>query len=452
MDSNIPRPRRGSPNLRVRKHECDMLVHVIDCAVGFVSIRVLQIYSSLFCLQDSCVKTAMICTAIISLSLFMWSSAAQPLSFQPKSTFEQLRNALVVSKNGEDSIYVGSSTSLYRLSSTLSEQAAYTSLTSFNAMLLVLEQANRLLACQRDSCLLLDSTSLQNNQSVSPPDPTRLLVSLDEDNEAVLISSSSSGASLFVGKANALNNGDRLASAISRLSLTVSGSPALSAVVYLEESSVFRGRSFFASFQKNGFVYFVFSIELTPNAERQVRIARICSNDTGANNIISTYSEIQLECNSGGSSGTYYSATMHDGQSGVFVLLTRHASSMNFICSFDLSTIDSAMDATFTMCLNGIGTVNFNRQGTLPCPTLSQDQKDAISACNREGILALLIEVKPAITNTPLVAFPNSQPFQSLLVTELSGATFIYAGSNGQLEQVIIFMFPSINDNITIIF
>ena len=382
----------------------------------------------------------------------MWSSAAQPLSFQPKSTIEQLRNALVVSENGEDSIYVGSSTSLYRLSSTLSEQATYTSLNSFNAMLLVLEQANRLLACQRDSCLLLDSTSLQNNQTVmSPPIPSRLLLSLDEDNSAVLISSSSSGASLFVGKANALNNGDRLASAISRLSLTVSGSPALSAVVYLEEFNVFRGRSFFASFQKNGFVYFVFSIELATNAEREVRIARICSNDTGANNdAISTYSEIQLVCNNGGSSGTYYSATIHDGQSGAFVLLTNHASSINYICSFDLSAIDSAMDTTFTMCVNGMGTLNLNRQGTLPCPTLTQDQKDARSACNRGGALALPIEVKPAITNTPLVAFPNSQPFQSLLVTELSGTTFIYAGSNGQLEQVMIFMFQSIKDNITI--
>ena len=335
----------------------------------------------------------------------------------------------------------------------MSEQAAYTSLTSFNAMLLVLEQANRLLACQRDSCLLLDSTSLQNNQTVTPPNFSRLLLSLDEDNSAVLISSSSSGASLFVGKANALNNGDRLASAISRLSLTVSGSPALSAVVYLEESNVFRERSFFASFQKNGFVYFVFSIELTPNAERQVRIARICSNDTGDNNeFISTYSEIQLECNNGGSSGTYYSATIHDGQSGAFVLLTRHASSTNYICSFDLSAIDSAMGAAFTMCLNGIGTLNLNRRGTLPCPTgLSQSQKDAISACDRGGALALPIEVKTPITNTPLVVFPNSQPFQSLLVTELSGAIFIYAGSNGKLEQVMIFMFPSIKDIITII-
>ena len=378
--------------------------------------------------------------------------SAQPLTFQVVSP-EQLRNALVVSKNGEDSIFVGSSTSLYRLSSTLSEQAAHTSLTSFNAMLLVLEQANRLLACQRESCLLLDSNSLQNNQTVTPPNPSRLLLSLDEDNEAVLISSSSSGASLFVGKANALNNGDRLASAISRLSLTVSGSPALSADIYLEESSVFRGRSFFASFQKNGFVYFVFSIEPTTNAEREMRIARICSNDTGDNNeFISTYSEIQLVCNNGGSSGTYYSATIHDGQSGAFVLLTRHASSINYICSFDLSAIDSAMDATFTMCLNGIGMLNLNRRGTQTCPTgLTQNQKDARSACNRVGSLSLPIEVTTPITNTPLVAFPNSQPFQSLLVTELSGVTFIYAGSNGQLEQVMIFMFPSIKDNITII-
>ena len=385
-------------------------------------------------------------TAItLSLTLLVWSSAAQLLTFPAKSNLEQLRNALIVSTKGEDSVYVGSSTSLYRLSSsTLSEQAAHTSLTSFNAMLLVLEQANSLLACQRDSCLLLNATSLQNNQSVSPPTPGRLSF-LVEDNVAVLISSSSSGASLFVGKADASNQGDRLPSAISKLSLTVTGSPALSADAYIEESDVFRGRSFFTSFRKNGFAYFVSSIVLTANAEREVRISRICSNDNGNNeNDFTTYSEVRLNCDNGGSNGggtgTYYSATISDGQSGALVLLALHdkSQSTNFICSYDLSAIDSAMDGALSMCASGTGLLNLIRQpNRASCPTsLSQSQKDSISACSRVGLLSLPIEVTTPITSTPLVAFPNSQPFQSLLFTEVSGYTFIYAGSNGTLEQV----------------
>ena len=43
------------------------------------------------------------------------------------------------------------------------------------------------------------------------------------------------------------------------------------------------GKSFFTSFPKDGFVYFVFSIALTANAEREMRISRICSNDNGIN-------------------------------------------------------------------------------------------------------------------------------------------------------------------------
>ena len=383
--------------------------------------------------------TIMYTAITLSLTLLVWSSAAQLVTFPAKSILEQLRNALVVSTNGEDSVCVGSSTSLYRLSSTLSEQAAHTSLTSFNAMLLVLEQANSLLACQRDSCLLLNATSLQNNQSVSPPTPGRLSF-LVEDNEAVLISSFSSGASLFVGKADALNQGDRLASSISKLSLTVSGSPALSADAYIEEDNVFRGRSFFTSFRKNGFAYFVFSIALTSNAEREVRISRICSNDNGNNeNNFLTYSEAKLICNNGGSTGTYYSATISDGQSGALVLLALHdkSQSMNFICSYDLSAIDSAMDGALSMCVNGFGMLNLIRQPNRACPTfLTQSQKDSISACSRTGLLSLPIEVTTPITSTPLVAFPSSQPFQSLLLTEVSGYTFIYAGSNGTLEQV----------------
>ena len=319
-------------------------------------------------------------TAItLSLTLLVWSSAAQLVTFPAKSNSEQLRNALVVSTNGEDSVYVGSSTSLYRLSSTLSEKAAHTSLTSFNAMLLMLEQANSLLACQRDSCLLLDATSLQNNQSVSPPSPSRLLLSLDEDNVAVLISSSSSGASLCVGKADASNEGDRLPSAISKLSLTVTGNPSLSAVAYIEENSVLRGRSFFTSFHKNGFIYFVSSIALTANAEREVRISRICSNDNGNNeNDFTTYSEVRLICDNGGSIGTYYSATISDGQSGALVLLALYdkSQSTNFICSYDLSAIDSAMDGALSMCASGIGLLNLIRQpNRASCPTgLSQSQ------------------------------------------------------------------------------
>ena len=109
---------------------------------------------------------------------------------------------------------------------------------------------------------------------MSPPNPERLLISLDEDNEAVL-TSSSSGATLFVRKADASNEGDRLASAISKLSLTVSGSPALSVDAYIEELvGCVSWKEFLYFISQEWFRIF---IALPANAEREVRISRICA-------------------------------------------------------------------------------------------------------------------------------------------------------------------------------
>ena len=369
-------------------------------------------------------------------------STVQSQTFRVQSSSEQLRNALVVPTSGGDTVYVGSSTSLYSLNQTLSLQAVFTPLSSFNSMLLDVEQADRLLACQSDRCLLLNATSLQNNQSVGNPTPARLLLVSGEDNEVVLISSDSSGAMFFVGKATAPNRGDPLVSAISKFSLTLAGSPAIRTVANLDENSVFLARSFFTSFHKNGFVYFVFSI--VTQQRREMRIARICSNDAGTSDGgFSTYSEVLLNCaDNGGSplSGTYYAATIHDEEDNARVLLALHQApqSISYICSYNLSAIDAAMEDALTKCTNGMGMLNLIRQGTSSCPTgLTESQKSIITSCNRLGQFSLPIEVATPFSGSVAVSLGNSQPFHSLLLTTVFGSTFIYAGSNGKLEQVI---------------
>ena len=379
------------------------------------------------------------------------STAQSPQPFRVQSSSEQLRNALVVPTSGGDTVYVGSSTSLYSLNQTLSLQAVFTPLSSFNAMLLDVEQADRLLACQSDRCLLLNATSLQNNQSVGSPTHGRLLLVSGEDNEVVLISSNSTGAVFFVGKATAPNGGDPLISAISKFSLTLTGSPAIRTVANLDEYSVFHTTSFFTSFHKNGFVYFVFSVVTQP-AGRQMRIARICSNDGGTHDRdLSTYSEVLLNCaDNGGStlSGTYYAATIHDEEDDAHVLLALHRApqSISYICSYNLSVIDAVMEDALTKCTNGMGTLNLIRRGTQSCPTgLTESQKSIITSCYRLGQFSLPIEVATPFSGSVVASLGNSQPFHSLLLTTVSGSTFIYAGSNGKLEQVILHVVCSIS-------
>ena len=369
------------------------------------------------------------------------STAQSPQPFRVQSSSEQLRNALVVPTSGGDTVYVGSSTSLYSLNQTLSLQAVFTPLSSFNAMLLDVEQADKLLACQSDRCLLLNATSLQNNQSVGNPTPARLLLGSGEDNEVVLISSDSTSAMFFVGKATAPNGGDPFVSAISKFSLTLAGSPAISTVAHLDENSIFFARSFFTSFHKNGFVYFVFSIVI--QQEKQIRIARICNNDGGTSDgNLGTYSEVLLNCVDNGGpplSGTFYAATIHDEEDDARVLLALHQTpqAISYICSYNLSAIDAAMEDALTKCTNGMGTRNLVRRGSQPCPTtLNEEQKRLVSSCNRLGQFSLPIEVATPFSGSVVVSLGNSQPFHSLLLTTVSGSTFVYAGSNGKLEQV----------------
>ena len=249
----------------------------------------------------------------------------------------------------------------------------------------------------------------------------------------------------FVGKATALNEGDPLVSAISKFSLTLAGSPVISTVANLDENSVFFARSFFTSFHKNGFVYFVFSIVTQQGVGRQVRIARICSNDGGTyDGNLGTYSEVLLNCVDNGGpplSGTYYAATIHDEEDDARMLLALHQApqSISYICNYNLSAIDAAMEDTLTKCTNGMGTRNLIRRGSIPCPTnLNEDQKRSISSCNRftQSQFSLPIEVANPFSGSVAVSLDNSQPFHSLLLTTVSGSTSIYAGSNGKLEQV----------------
>ena len=397
--------------------------------------------------------SSVICSVCSFLACLVVVQCVQPtvLSFAARSS-EQLRNALVVSSGGVESVYVGSSTSLYKLNDSLSEQAAYTPLTSFNTMLLLLAPSNWLLACQRDDCLLLNGTSLGNNRSVVYPDTTRrLIIATQEDNEVLLKSSTENEAEFFVGKARVPNAGNGRAASFAKISISLpaTGSPEASTVASLLESDIYRERTSFASFTTNGFAYYVFSLEHV----REVRVARICINDTGVHGTgsgtdppFATYTEIELICRDNGMpvSGTYHSATFSDEQTDVRVLLAIHQegqNNTNFICSYSLSTIDTQMDQTLANCLNGQGKWDLARRYSIQqeCPmNLQPSQKERITACVRLGQFRQVLEVPTAnsAVGSVVASHTGTQPFHSLLVTSVSGVSFIHAGSHGLVEQV----------------
>ena len=317
-------------------------------------------------------------------------------------------------------------------------------------MLVVLTQSNLLLACQRDDCLLVNATNLRNNRSVDIPSTKgRLIISLQEDNEVLPTSQSANGTTFFVGKADFPNGGNSFAASISKLTLSLVGDPTLSIVAYQEENDVFRGRRFFASFVRNSFAYYLFSVQQGTGKPVRVAVARICTNDTGTgspDNQFTTYTEIELWCRDNGMmevTGTYFSGTFSDEQTDVRVLLAIHRASQpdtNFICSYFLSALDTQMDQTLTNCLDGNGRLGLARYGRIQvddCPAgLSDQQKMTVTTCSRSGAFGRLLEVQNAYSGSVVASLTGAQPFHSLLVTNISGFLFIAAGSYGRIEQV----------------
>ena len=124
-------------------------------------------------------------------------------------------------------------------------------------------------------------------------------------------------------------------------------------------------RAFVSGFFASGYVYYVVNDPPTSGINRRLRIIRVC-NDNAANDFNNQY-ELTLGCDG---NNAFFNPTLL----GVSVinektlLLAIHSYSVDDICSYNLSEINSLMDNAYKLCVaDGTGSKNIFWQSSVSC-------------------------------------------------------------------------------------
>ena len=300
-------------------------------------------------------KTAMLCLlAAATLGL------AEAAVYTP-SDAETLRNVLLTQAG---SVIVGSNTTLRRLNLNLE-------------VLQTLElpdgQVNRLLSgdpggtysgsfmsCTRMNCKLLDA---ENISSQRWEDGTVLRDG--SLNARGLFVPGPEGISVFTAALPNEVQVSRASSILRGYLRNVDGdSQYFDEYAEQKESKDFRPRAFLSVFKHEEFSYYINRLTLVTNVdgfemfEDQIRLVRLCNNDTGRDDLFASYFEIQLEC--GGSDNSLIAATFIPGTATVVVSVS--SSSENHVCLYNLSEIHDLMTAKYKECGGGSGHAGLARE------------------------------------------------------------------------------------------
>ena len=299
---------------------------------------------------------------------------SQTMITQGLNNDDSLRNMLLVG----DSVLVGSSTNIYRLNSSTLEVLNSINVTGLNRLLISVEDTGLggdVLSCQKEECILLDSTSLTKTSVSILNIIPNVLIPGDQDLTGVV---ATSNTSLFIARENFVgDSNNRIASSISKLTYTPNNEELeLSLVGSQVEDSLFTKRRFLTVFKTDDYVYHMYDLV---DATNNLRLSRTCVTDPGSGNSLdlATFTEATLQC-SGVSSETVSSATTVTIDGHLMVLINLFTENdKNEICSFNVSIINEAMDNQLEMCKNGDGMLGLERTGSSNnCPSgLSESQK-----------------------------------------------------------------------------
>ena len=136
------------------------------------------------------------------------------------------------------------------------------------------------------------------------------------------------------------------------------------------ESSSFIPREFLTVFEHRGFSYYVNTMTIDDEESDdniQIRVVRICNNDTSpptSENSFSSYFEMQLEC---GSSETAVPTAATFVSSDLTVVVTIATDTDNFMCVYELAEINRIMYQKFNSCRYGMGSTGLNRVMVYDC-------------------------------------------------------------------------------------
>ena len=132
-----------------------------------------------------------------------------------------------------------------------------------------------------------------------------------------------------------------------------------------DQQASFFHRVFVSGFFASGYAYYVVSDPPTSGVNRRLRIIRVC-NDSAASGFNNQY-ELTLGCDG---NNAFFNPTLIDVSviNEETLLIALRADSVHDICSYNLSEINSLMDAAYQSCIvDGTGSKNIFWQNSISC-------------------------------------------------------------------------------------
>ena len=312
----------------------------------------------------------------VTLGVLLQVAAVSCLSFCPAMPSETLRNVVVAG----NSVIVGSSSALYRLTPDLVEvESIMLPMNSPNRLLVADRTRNGMfggavLACGSPSCALSPINNLSDILWEGPV--------LDPGASDVLASFSLTSSGNLSVTYGTRQSPDR-PSTITRGSLLNSFRPLPHNTMFVQyaeqrESNTLVTREFLTVFSNEGYQYFIVSIE------NEVHVTRLCLSDNGDQpsqlDTFASHFELELKCVSSESAtaATFVNSIEPFGVETVLLAFQLTTSDTFHICAFNLSEINERMDQKFETCINGSGVSGFRREGQVPCPSLLPEQIDSM--------------------------------------------------------------------------
>ena len=133
-----------------------------------------------------------------------------------------------------------------------------------------------------------------------------------------------------------------------------------------DEASMFITRKFLTVFQHEEYSYFINQLRI--EMEDQVRLVRLCNNDTAIVGFFESYFEIHLECGESNrlpTAATFISVPSPLGTTSIVVTVS--SPTKNHACVYNLTEIHNLMTAKYESCRVGDGLTGLLRDGREQC-------------------------------------------------------------------------------------
>ena len=315
-------------------------------------------------------------TVLLMLSLSVLGVRSDEVSFSPPST-ETLRNMVLSGSN----LLVSSSHWLRRLGPDLQVVQSVALPDSQSSRVLVGDPtgtySGRIMSCYGSDCDLVQATNISQRVWRG----SRML--LDGTYNAYgLFVIGPNGTSVFTAALkNEVQQSRILRGNLVNVASSV-GSHRFSLFAKQDERDKFQPREFLAAFRAGRFSYYVSRVEQMSTNTEEIRVSRLCNNDTpsaiASSQQFSSYYEIELKCTGDDgpktpTAATYIASPNTLDNDIIAVAVTRPGETIS-VCTYNISTINQLMSEKYSSCLSGMGFSGLQRSNRLLCSTFNNQQ------------------------------------------------------------------------------